>query len=336
MAREGVRRVQQMRKDVDLAVEDYVRTAIQVPEGLVALLEPWREYIGGETRTRTLVVGTGAVDEEYIVEWPNVDGATLLIGITPLHIREALDAFTRVPGITERKAMALFDSGYKTLPSLADASRDELLQIEGVEEVDVRHLREFLEHGEAEAGPPPCPVCGAAGRPGELRCWRCGETPPGTLPCPACGTPIPKGTYACPACGFGRAAPAEPVKPEPAPAPVAAPEVARVEAAIPEKLPTPSIQPAASSTYLVMENRPLQSYALFLDAVHRGRKGFCVTRVYPAKVREKYGLGEDVPILWLSNVGKEDSVRPKDLEKLSLALEQFITKEQGFILLDGI
>src|SRR3990170_2955112 len=67
MAREVVRRVQQMRKDVDLDVEDYVRTTIQVPESLVALLEPWREYIAGESRTRTLVIGTGDVDEAYIV-----------------------------------------------------------------------------------------------------------------------------------------------------------------------------------------------------------------------------------------------------------------------------
>ena len=340
MAREVVRRVQQMRKDVDLKVEDYIRTTIQVPEGLVALLEPWREYVAGESRTRTLVIGTGEVDEEYIVEWPNVDGATLLIGITPLHIREALDAFSRVPGITERKAMALFDSGYKTLGAVGDASRDELLKIEGIEEVDVRRIHEYLEHGAGEEPPPPCPACGAPARPGENRCWRCGESPPGTLPCPACGTPIPKGTYACLSCGFGGAAvpgAVEPQKPPtPAPAVVPQAEAPRAEVALPEMLPPPSIQPAASSTYLVMEDKPLQSYALFLDAVKRGQKGFCVTRVYPAKVREKYGIPGAVPILWLSNVGKEDSVRPKDLEKLSLALEQFITKEQGFVLLDGI
>ena len=38
----------------------------------------------------------------------------------------------------------------------------------------------------------------------------------------------------------------------------------------------------------------------------------------------------------MSNVGKEDSVRPKDLEKLSLAVEQFLTRERGVILLDAI
>jgi len=333
MAREVVRRVQQMRKDIDLAVEDFVRATVQVPESLVGVLEPWREYISQETRARTLTVGTGEVDDEYIVEWPNVDGATLLIGITPLHMREALEAFSQIPGITQRKAIALFDSGYKTLAALRDASRDELMQIEGLEEPDVRRIREFLERKAEAAEVPPCAVCGAPGKAGEVRCWRCGEMPAGTLPCPSCGSPIPKGTYTCPHCGFGGEGPAPaPVPAAPEPAPV----VAHAETPMGEALPSPALQPAASSTYLVKEEKPQQAYALFLDALRRGQRGFCVTRVYPQKVREKFGIPANVPILWLSNVGKEDSVRPKDLEKLSLALEQFITKETGFVLLDGI
>ncbi len=344
MAREVVRRVQQMRKDLDLDVEDYVRTSIRVPEGLVTLLEPWREYVAHESRSRNLTIGTDDVDEEYVVEWPNVDGETLLIAITPLHMREALDAFTQVAGITEQKAIALFDAGYKTLASVADASRDELLKIEGIEDHDVRRIREFLEKEKEGGELPPCAVCGAPGRPNELRCWRCGEAPPGVLSCPSCGKPIPKGTYVCPNCGFGGAtAPTAPAPAKTAPPMTAAPPptawvaaAPRVDLPIPETLPPPAVQTAASSTYLVKEEKPQQSYALFLDALRAGGKGFCVTRVYPQKIREKYRVAADVPILWLSNVGKEDSVRPKDLEKLSLALEQFITKETGFVLLDGI
>ena len=63
--------------------------------------------------------------------------------------------------------------------------------------------------------------------------------------------------------------------------------------------------------------------------------GFCVTRTFPEKIRERYQLGE-TPILWLSNVAKEDAVRPKDLEKLSLSLEEFLSSQGGIVLLDGI
>jgi len=44
----------------------------------------------------------------------------------------------------------------------------------------------------------------------------------------------------------------------------------------------------------------------------------------------------DLRILWLSNVGKENSVRPKDLEKLSLSVEQFLGGTTGVILIDGL
>jgi archaellum biogenesis ATPase FlaH len=41
-------------------------------------------------------------------------------------------------------------------------------------------------------------------------------------------------------------------------------------------------------------------------------------------------------MIWLSNVGKEDSLRPKDLEKLNYTLEQFFSQGQGIVLLDGL
>src|SRR2546426_1141209 len=78
-----------------------------------------------------------------------------------------------------------------------------------------------------------------------------------------------------------------------------------------------------------------EAYRLFLIAHNTGKKGMIITRLFPQKVRERFGL-KDLPIVWLSNVGKEDSVRPKDLEKLSLAAEQFLSREKGVVLLDAI
>ena len=63
----------------------------------------------------------------------------------------------------------------------------------------------------------------------------------------------------------------------------------------------------------------------------------CVTRSYPERVREKYVL-KDTPIVWLTNAPKENAMRPKDLEKLSLSIEHFLTSkgEGSIILLDCI
>jgi hypothetical protein len=90
-----------------------------------------------------------------------------------------------------------------------------------------------------------------------------------------------------------------------------------------------------SFTYLIPEDRSALSYKLFKESIDSGMPGYCVTRTFPEKIRERYELGS-IPILWLSNVAKEEAVRPKDLEKLSLSLEEFLGKDGGIILLDGI
>ena len=90
-----------------------------------------------------------------------------------------------------------------------------------------------------------------------------------------------------------------------------------------------------SFAYLIKEDKSERAYAYFEKALSQGLKGFCVTRNYPLKIKSKYNLG-DTQILWLSNVGKENSLRPKDLEKLSYSLEQFLANNSGVILLDGL
>ncbi|QLH75588.1 MAG: DUF835 domain-containing protein [Methanomassiliicoccales archaeon] len=90
-----------------------------------------------------------------------------------------------------------------------------------------------------------------------------------------------------------------------------------------------------SFTYLIKEEKPEKAYEFFEKEIKKGSKGFCVTRNYPVKIKAKYDIG-DTPMIWLSNVGKESSLRPKDLEKLSYSLEQFLSSSGGIILLDGL
>jgi hypothetical protein len=196
-----------------------------------------------------------------------------------------------------------------------------------------------------------CPECGQASAPGTAVCSSCGhrfveapERPPDAPPapavkvsvtsapekgastnCPFCDAPVPPDAVNCPSCGTSLRLAAKGATPA---------TTLRVEIQEPPPAkPIPDLQ--ASSTYLVKEESPLMSYQLFLRTVATGVKGFCVTRTFPGKVREQYGL-PGVPVLWLSNVGKEDTVRPKDLEKLSLSLEQFISQEKGIVVIDGI
>ncbi len=91
-----------------------------------------------------------------------------------------------------------------------------------------------------------------------------------------------------------------------------------------------------SYTYLVRERKSELSLALFVRAIGEGFKGFFITRSYPEHVKKKYDLG-DTLIIWLSNVRMDYTLRPKDLEELSMRLDKFLSSvEKAVILLDGI
>ena len=351
-AREVVRRIQQMRKEIKLDVDDFITATVKAGRDLVAALQGWKDLIARETRSRSLTFTDGSVEAEYVVEWSDVEGQSLTIGITPLRMAASLREFRRVPGLGLGKAILLFDAGYRSLAAVRAATRQEISEVEGLEPADLDRLEEAARASEmadlvcpsCETPLPraarrcprcsepvttetvPCPRCGSAVPPGSDACAVCGlsfepvpasETTPSRKACIACGELIPVQADRCPSCGGTQAPPAAPGPPPPA-----------LSGTAPAEL-------RPSSTYLVKEEQPQESYRLFVATLAAGKRGLCVTRVYPQKIRERYGL-PDLPVLWLSNVGKEDAVRPKDLEKLSLAIEQFLSREKGVVLLDGV
>lgn len=69
-AREVVRRIQQMRKELDLDIEAFIKTKVEVKdEKIVELLKNQREYISRETRSKILEISTQAKHEGYVKEW---------------------------------------------------------------------------------------------------------------------------------------------------------------------------------------------------------------------------------------------------------------------------
>jgi isoleucyl-tRNA synthetase len=305
-AREVIRRIQQMRKEIDLEVDDFILTVVKTSKDLSSTLESQKDFMARETRSRKLMFTDGPVEAEYVVEWNDVDGHSVTIGVTPLHMSEALRDFTRIPGITVAKAVALFDAGYKSLAALRAATKQEIAAIEGLLPADAVRILDAL--AAKKAIDVSCPTCGASIVASTRRCPRCGELV----------TTKASEELASPPSG----------------------------GAVQGRAPSASSRPASeedaaqllkdSSSYLVLEATPEEAHRLFQLAQATGKRGLVITRTFPQKVRERLG-GAETLILWLSNVGKdEDTVRPKDLEKLSLAVEQFLARERGVVLLDAI
>ena len=79
-ARELIRRIQQMRKDMKLDVEQYVNCEVRADQELTSLLEKWIEHISSETRSKSLVF-TDSPGGDDVKEW-DVQGKILTIGIS--------------------------------------------------------------------------------------------------------------------------------------------------------------------------------------------------------------------------------------------------------------
>jgi len=78
-AREIVRRIQSMRKELDLNVEDTITTEIKVDENQKTSLQKWKNYIEGETRSKKIIF----VDKpagKLVKKW-DIDELQVEIGI---------------------------------------------------------------------------------------------------------------------------------------------------------------------------------------------------------------------------------------------------------------
>lgn len=92
-----------------------------------------------------------------------------------------------------------------------------------------------------------------------------------------------------------------------------------------------------SYCYLIKEKMPNKGYVFFKQALKGGMKGMCVSRDPPAKVRTKFELLNNTPVIWLSNTPSDQSMQPKNLEKFAFALFEFMGKdEEALVLIDCI
>ncbi len=405
------RRIQQMRKEMDLDYADYVDIYLCIDNDTYELMEDHFQELLYRVRGRSLEI----VEEpygEFAIEW-SIEERSVIIGLSPIRISQTLEEFINIPTINYERAIALIEAGYESIDELANAEKSDLIKVEGIDRTNARRIRVHFEKQSESEDREICPLCGAVAATEDEVCQRCGtpfskeeeapETPPAEkkpvsirpkeelppppaepeetiaepeveeipppadsqelseLPPPESVEPeaaaiVEEGKYVCPSCGAKYEEPVEVcmvcdtlMKTPPPPEESTAVTGTLCESCafnIPEgekkcpncgKVIEESEELYPGMTYLVKEPTLDGSMKLFLEGLKEGRKGFCVTRKFPQNLIIKYGVPKDLPMLWLSSVGKENAIRPMDLEKLSLSLEQFLSKEPGsLIMLEGI
>jgi hypothetical protein len=102
-----------------------------------------------------------------------------------------------------------------------------------------------------------------------------------------------------------------PPRPEAAPLPPWRPPGSEEPTAV-EPSPGPTLHQGIE---LLVEDTTDAAWGRFLDAVSDGRRGLCVTREFPDRLRRRIG-SRDITVIWLSNVGRQNSVRPSDVAAL--------------------
>jgi len=339
-SREAVRRIQQMRKEMKLDVEEYIDLEISCSKALEGYLTDWSKYLMHETRAQDIRFSP-APKGEYVVEW-NITSESLTIGVTNLKVKGTIGDIAEIPGLSLDRAVRLHRAGYKTVADLSSVNDAQLLSIAGISRDDLVKIREYLikkiastrvhapVHAPQPAAPAPQQVFMANPAQQPAPTTTTIEIKPADRP----AMEIEIQTAAQPTVEQAQQA----VRPETQVVSVKTEQGQQVTitTASAEKADSqPLVALEKSFTYIIEEDKPETSYKLFIDQLSTGKKGFCVTRNYPAKIKARFRLGE-MPLYWLSNVGKDNTIRPKDLEKLNLQIEQFLANNDVVILLDGL
>jgi two-component system cell cycle response regulator len=85
----------------------------------------------------------------------------------------------------------------------------------------------------------------------------------------------------------------------------------------------------------LFKKEPAKAFDVFASTVFGGHEGLCITRMYPPKVRDKYGL-EKTPIVWLTSEALEGENSVHSIQDLSIMIGDYLDKaEKAVVLIDG-
>ncbi|HJX04247.1 MAG TPA: DUF835 domain-containing protein [Thermoplasmata archaeon] len=90
-------------------------------------------------------------------------------------------------------------------------------------------------------------------------------------------------------------------------------------------------------SYIIKEEIPDQSFDIFVDATRHGVPCLCVTREYPEKLKDRYGI-KSAPFLWLSMDQEKPFARdPNNIAMLYSDIKTFVSENKScMVLLSGL
>jgi two-component system cell cycle response regulator len=92
------------------------------------------------------------------------------------------------------------------------------------------------------------------------------------------------------------------------------------------------------TSYLIEESKPKISLQIFNQEITAGRKGLCITRKNPKRLRESFNW-KKTPIIWLTRnkLDNEHCIDPTNISRISMEIVNFIKESKnGIILLEGM
>lgn len=266
---------------------------------------------------------------------------------------EQLDLALGAPYVGLSKLAAAYDAGFPDFESISHAPYEKLAVVPGfgpyLSREIVRHFGGAAPESiwvwppphmvREEPAPPPeeiplsVPLEPLPPEPVEPE-TQAAPIPPARAP-PSPGPPPGRGPRPGPplAPPTVRAVPPSAPRPETGPLPPWTPPVA--ESFSPVE-PSPTAGGALpQGIELLVEDTTDAAWGRFLDAVSGGRRGLCVTREFPDRLRRRIG-SRDITVIWLSNVGRQNSVRPSDVAALQTLFESALGEGHvGAVLLEG-
>jgi hypothetical protein len=87
-------------------------------------------------------------------------------------------------------------------------------------------------------------------------------------------------------------------------------------------------------TYLVEDGKPDKCFSFFNRIIDSGFRGLCISRMHPDRVEDKYGYTGN--IRWLSKSDEKFAINPSNMVMIAHVVEEFLKKENGIILIDGV